>query len=161
MMHNQLTPITSCDNASYAHPHFTARYNRSWSEAMIDNLAAMLECSDAMCNGRKEVWNRRQPTIPPAAAAAFNGNRPCEAASNERSSLPICRDYVGLMVWIGQNLMCKAEEGGWRHTALLLEDTMQVWRALGVKAGRETERARSIVRQTQRRRLCGKLFCKE
>ena len=91
---------------------------------MIDDLAAILECVDTMRKGGKEVWNRRQAPSPPQRHAS-SGAADC-GATTAVSRLPISRDYIGLLVWSGQNLMCKAEEGGWRATMQLLEEALQV-----------------------------------
>ncbi len=63
------------------------------------------------------MWDRRQG--PPAKLAAGAGAAP-------PALVAVDLDYMGLLVWIGQNLVCVAEERGWRATLLLLEEALQV-----------------------------------
>ena len=106
---------------------------------MLGDLAAMLECADAIRNNAVTVWDRRQwqqqqqqprsldwevgsyASSASASSASSAGIRPQPVAVRR-----IDKDYVGLLVWSGQNLMCGAEERGWRATEQLLDGLLQV-----------------------------------
>ena len=99
---------------------------------MVDDFAAMLELSDAIQEGYDEVWDRRQPPVAPSGAA-FLPPRASREVKMRSVTAGDSVDYVGHLVWSGQNLMCKVEEGGWRATNQLLEDVLQVaWMVVSV-----------------------------
>ena len=92
------------------------RHSRSWSETMLGNLAAMIECTEVVRSGGTSVCDQRRPQ--PRNGMHRRGAR-------GPALVPIEREYVGKLVWVGQNLLCKAEEGGWRATAQLLDEMIK------------------------------------
>lgn len=109
---------------------------------MLDDLAAMLECADAIHSSVDTVWDRRQHQQRQrhvdweARGDAFSSSSYSSASSASPAAVthrprPIAlrrmdKDYVGLLVWSGQNLVCGAEERGWRATEKMLDGVLQV-----------------------------------